>query len=194
MKKMLQKQVKMKQRNSSIDQEQRMVRSSKNCNWLFCHFGWVVVFDRWSSGRSAHDLRRASQVKELRVFLQEASLSRTSPILWHFPWLLLLFAPRFAVITVVGLLDVLMVSTSAELRSLLLTICMLAPESTTNSFSSSFMVDAAGIIHSFCTRTEWSFVLFFELVNVLARFHALPRAHRSCLSVSSWDLSSNFIA
>ena len=27
----------------------------------------------------------------------------------------------------------------------------------------------------------------------LARFHALLRAHRCCLSVSSWDLSSNFI-
>ena len=28
----------------------------------------------------------------------------------------------------------------------------------------------------------------------LARFHALLRAHRCCLSVSSWDLSSNFKA
>ena len=27
-----------------------------------------------------------------------------------------------------------------------------------------------------------------------SRFHALLRAHRCCLSVSSWDLSSNFIA
>ena len=38
-----------------------------------------------------------------------------------------------AVITVVGLLDVLMVSNSAEWRSFLLTICILAPEGNTNS-------------------------------------------------------------
>ena len=34
-------------------------------------------------------------------------------------------------------------------------------------------------------RIESSFVLFFELVKCLARFNALLRAHRSCLSVSS---------
>ena len=53
-----------------------------------------------------------------------------------------------AVTTVVGFFDTLTVSNSAELRSLLLTICILAPESTTNSLSSGFKVDAASIIHS----------------------------------------------
>ena len=50
-------------------------------------------------------------------------------------------------ITVVGFFDILMVSNSEESRSLLMTICKLAPESTTNSLSSSFMVDAASMIH-----------------------------------------------
>ena len=53
-----------------------------------------------------------------------------------------------AVITVVGLLDVLMVTSSAESRSVSLTICILAPESTTNSLSSGSFVDAAGRTNS----------------------------------------------
>ena len=53
-----------------------------------------------------------------------------------------------AVTTAVGLLEILTVSNSAESGSFLLTICMLAPESNTNSLSSGFIVDAAGKIHS----------------------------------------------
>ena len=90
-----------------------------------------------------------------------------------------------AVTTVVGLLETLTVSKSAELRSFLLTICMLAPESTTDALSSGFIVDVAGKIHSSVGEQNAVF-LFFELIE--------SRAHRSCLSVSSWDLSSNFTA
>ena len=43
--------------------------------------GTTKVFDHWSSGKCTYDLQKASQLKELRVFLQEASLSRISPIL-----------------------------------------------------------------------------------------------------------------
>ena len=57
-------------------------------------FRWDVVFDRWSSGKKTHDPRRASRAKELRVFLPEAQLWQISPTVWHFPWLLLWFAPR----------------------------------------------------------------------------------------------------
>ena len=129
--------------------------------------------------------------KELRVFLQEASSSRINPILWHVPWLLLLFAPLpLAVITVVGLHDVLMVSNSAELRSFQLTICILAPESTTNSLSS-----CSGEYPFLRGKVECSLVFFLELfLKFLARFQALLRAHRCSRSASSRDLSSNFIA
>ena len=44
--------------------------------------------------------------------------------------------------TIVGLHDFVKVSTSASLRSFLLIMCIDAPESTTNSLSSSFNVDA----------------------------------------------------
>ena len=49
-----------------------------------------------------------------------------------------------AVITVVGLLDVVTVSNSAEFKSFLLIMCIDAPESTTNSLSSGLRVDGAG--------------------------------------------------
>ena len=55
---------------------------------------------------------------------------------------------RWLLSTVVGLSETHTVSNSAELRSFLLTICMLAPESTTNSLSSGFFVDAACKIYS----------------------------------------------
>ena len=99
-----------------------------------------------------------------------------------------------AVMTVVGLPGVLMVCNSAELRSRLLTICILAPESTAISLSSGSFVDAAGSAHS--SVGEWNVALSFSLSLYMfqARFHALLRAHRYCLSVSSWDWSSNFIA
>ena len=99
-----------------------------------------------------------------------------------------------AVITVVGLLDVLRVSNSAELKSFSLTICILAPESTTNYLSYGSFVDAAGSTHS--TAGKWNVALSFSLSlqMILARFQALLRAHRCCLSVSSWDRLSNFMA
>ena len=39
-------------------------------------------------------------------------------------------------------------------------------------------------------KVAWSFSLSLKIF--LANLHASPRAHRSCLSVSSWDISSNF--
>ena len=47
-------------------------------------------------------------------------------------------------ITVVGFLDTRTVSSSAEFRSLLLSMCIDALESTTNYFSSSSVEDGAG--------------------------------------------------
>ena len=51
---------------------------------------------------------------------------------------------QLAVMTIVGLHDFVKVSISASLKSFLLIICIDAPESTTNSLSSSLRVDDAG--------------------------------------------------
>ena len=72
-------------------------------------------------------------------------------------------------------------------------MCIDAPESTTNSLSSGFIKDGAGTHHSVGEKkVALSFSLSFE--TFLSNLHASPRAHRSRLSVSSWDLSSNFEA
>ena len=64
-------------------------------------------------------------------------------------------------------------------------MCMFAPESTTDSLSSGFIVDGAGGHHSLvgCKKVALSVSLSFKIF--LADLHASPRAHRSCLSISS---------
>ena len=80
---------------------------------------------------------------------QEALPSRINPILGTYT-----VASSFAGTsplagtTIVGFFDILTISNPALLRSFLLTMYIHAPESTTNSLSSGFIVDAAGKIHS----------------------------------------------
>ena len=95
------------------------------------------------------------------------------------------------VINVVGLLDVVTVSNSAEFKSFLLIMCIDALESTTNSLSSGLRFDATKHLFS---EGEKNAALFFSfnLRTLLAILHAASRAHHSCHSVSSWDRSSNF--
>ena len=97
-----------------------------------------------------------------------------------------------AVITVIGLLDVVTFSNSAQFKSFLLIMCIDAPESTTNSLSSGLVVDGEGR-HQF-SEDEKNVVLCCSssFRKHLAIFHTASRASRSCLSVSSWDRSSNF--
>ena len=155
-----------------------MVHSLTCRNEFSCHCWCDVVSGHWSNDNCTQILRRVFQVKELPEYSQEAILVDVSKYL---DILTLEFS------TVVGFLDIFMVSNLAELRSFWLTRCILAPGSTTNSLSSSSFIDVTGNTHSS------GLVFLFELV-FLARFHVLPRAHRSCLSLSSRDQSSNFRA
>ena len=76
-----------------------------------------------------------------------------------------------AVITVVGLLDVLMVSNSAESKSFLLTICILAPESTANYLCCGSLLTQPE--HPFLRgKVGCNLDFFFELSNV---FRKIPR-------------------
>ena len=117
-------------------QGQRMVRSSPCCILSVCHFRLVVVSENWSNGNHhTRDLRRTFRARELSVYLREALLSRVNPIPLTYT-----VASSFACTsplsqpTVVGFLKTVTVSNSAELRSFLLDMCMLALEST-NKFS-----------------------------------------------------------
>ena len=67
-----------------------------------------------------------------------------------------------AVMTVVGLLDVVTGSNSAEFKSFLLLTCIDAPESTTNSLSSSLRFDGEGR-HQF-SEGEKNVVMCFSVI------------------------------
>ena len=79
----------------------------------------------------------------------------------------------------------------ALLRSFLMIMYIDAPESTTNSLSSGFNVDAGRHLFS---GDEKNVALWcsFNLSTFLASFHAASRAPCSCHSVSSCGRSSNF--
>ena len=96
-----------------------------------------------------------------------------------------------AVMTIVGLHDFVKVSISALLRSFLLIMCIDAPESTTNSLSSGFNVDAGRHLFSGDEKNA-ALSCSFNLNTFLASFHAASRAPCSCHSVSSCERSSNF--
>ena len=82
------------------------------------------------------------------VFRRSMTLTNKSNSLTYTVASSLVCTSPLAVITVVGFLDIFMVFNSAELRSFSLIICTLAPESTTNFFSSGSFVDTAGSTHS----------------------------------------------
>ena len=89
-----------------------------------------------------------------------------------------------AVMNIVGLHDFVKVSISASLKSFLLIIYIDAPESTTNSRSSSLRVDASKHLFSESEK-KVALSCSFILNTILASFHAASRAPCSCHSVSS---------
>ena len=81
--------------------------------------------------------------------------------------------------TVVGLIDVVEVSISAEFKSFLLIMCIDALESTTNSRSSGLRFDGASR-HQFSESEKYAALFFsFNSRIFLASLHAASRAHRS---------------
>ena len=90
-----------------------------------------------------------------------------------------------AVITVLGSLDTHTVSNSADFRSFLLSMCIDAPESTTYYLASGFITDVAETQQTSVVQKKVALSFSLSFGTPLAILHASPRAHRSCLSVSS---------
>ena len=88
-----------------------------------------------------------------------------------------------AVVTVVGLLDVVTVSNSAEFKSFLLIMCIDAPKSTKKSRSSGLRVDAGKHLFS---EGEQNVALFFSFNfhTLLASLHAASRGHLALATLS----------
>ena len=106
-------------RNSSINQGQRMVHSLIYCNQWSCHFGWYrsgiltagpVVIYPWSSQSLASE--GTAEVSSTNITVTNKFNSLT-----HIMASSLVCTSPLAVITVVGPLNVTMVSNSAKLRS-----------------------------------------------------------------------------
>ena len=95
------------------------------------------------SSKEIFPSERTAGVFSRSITVTNNSNSRTYTVASYFAG-----SSPLAVITTVRFFDKLTVSNSASLRSLLQTMCLLPPESTTDSFSSGFIVDAAGTTHS----------------------------------------------
>ena len=102
------------------------------------------------------------------------------PVLAH------LFAlPPLAVIIVVGFLDFRRVSSSAELKSFFAQhVHRDAPESTSNSRSSGFLAEGAGITHASVEESNVALSFVLSLKTFFAKPHASLRAHLSCCKAS----------
>ena len=168
-----------------MDQGQRLARSSPVLHfirlplWMSCGF--------WTTGPMFEiDLLRVCRVKRTagvssRSFtVTNKSKSLTCTVASSF-----VCASPLAVTTVVGFLEALTVSNSAEFRSFLLNMCVLAPESTTNCLPSGFMGDGSSKLHSLAGEKKVVLSVSLSFKMFLANLHASPRAHRSCLSISS---------
>ena len=148
--------------DSLVNQEPQMVQS-----WIFCHFWWDVVFDRLSSGSQSFPSERTASASSRSITVTNKSTSLTCTV----ASCLVCTSPL--AVTVVGLLDVLMVFNSPELRSFLLTICTL----------SSWIYHKLSFLRLFCFRNredpffrgrvECSLVLFFELICVFGKVPCL---------------------
>ena len=90
-----------------------------------------------------------------------------------------------AVTTDVGHQEILTVSSSAELRSFLLIMCIDAPESTTNSLSSCLILDGEGRHHFSVSEKNAALRLSLDCRIFFASLHAASRAQCSCHFVSS---------
>ena len=87
--------------------------------------------------------------------------------------------------TVIAHLEVVTVSNSADFRSFLLIMCIDAPESTTNSLSSSLILDGEKSHNFYVGEKNVAPSFSFSFRIFCASLHAASRAQCSCHSVSS---------
>ena len=156
---------------------------------MSCGF-WPLVHTweyRWSS--QSFPSERTAGVSSRSFTVTNKSISLTFTVASS-----IVCTSPLVVATVVGLLETITVSNSAEFRSFLFNMCIDDPESTTKSLSIAFIADGAGRHHSLVGEKKVALTCTVSLEMFLANLHVCPRAQRSCLAVSSWDLSSNFKA
>ena len=171
--------------------EQREVRNCPFCKKIFTCSVNRGFFDRSPSHRNIRVLRTVFQAIELQAYLREIctvtkrSRSWTKTCASSF-----VCTSPLAVTTTVGFLDLQRVSSSSEPSSLLLSMFIEAPESTTNSRSSGDFWNMRRC-SKFSRRVKRSFVRKLELVIFSPNATLTPQAHLSWCKVSSFVLFSN---
>ena len=171
-----------------------MVHSLMYCNQFSCPFWWDVVFDRWSSGRKTHDPHRVSP--NCGSFIKKLNFDKQVQLFD-------IYCRFFSCLH-------LAVGRHHRRRTSRcphgLQLSRVKVSLTDHMHTRSWINNKLPLLRLFCWRSreypflqgkvECSLVFFFlwACIVFLARFHALLRAHRCCRSVSSWNLSSNFIA
>ena len=102
-----------------------------------------MVFDHWSTQRNIRDLRRSD--KTAGVSFEDSNCHERIKIVdVHCCFLVRLHFTVGCDVRCEGFLDTRKVSSSAEFRSFLLSMCIENPEFTTNYLSSGFVEDGAG--------------------------------------------------
>ena len=150
-----------------------------------------MVFDHWSIRKNTRFHRKAFRAITAGVLSRTFIVKNISNSLTYTIASSCVCTCPLAVMTIVGRLEFVKVSISASLKSLLLIMCIDAPESKTNSLSSSLRVDATRHLFSEGEKNV-ALSCSFNFNTFLASFHAASRAPCSCHSVSSRDRSSNF--
>ena len=140
-----------------VDEEEELVDKPSTTNgtwfgvsrWNFlpilmrCGFWPFVQWKLYPKSSQSFPSERTAGVFSRSINVTNKSSSLTYTIASSFAG-----TSPLAVTTIIEFFGILTVSNSALLKSFLLTMCMLAPESATNSLSSEFIVDAASKIHS----------------------------------------------
>ena len=144
-----------------------------------------MAFDHWPTRRYNRVLRRACLMTGLQACPRGFAPSRRAQGRERIPVLPHLFAlhhwlqsPLWGSWIFEGF------SSSAELKSFLLSTCIDALESTTNSRSSGIFQEGAGITHASVGELNVALSLFLTLWTFFAKSQASLRAHLSSCKVS----------
>ena len=187
------KMAEMKLKNLSTDQGQRRVRSSLCCNWSSCNFWWDVnsdplvqwYFYSWS----------------LQSFLSErtAGVSSRSTTLTNMSNCLTYTVASSLVCTSRRHHRRRTPRCPHSLQLSRVKVSIADHEHTRSRIHYKFpffqfFADAAGKLLSSVSEENVASSFSLSLQIFFASLHASQLAHRYCLSVSSWDLSSNFTA
>ena len=171
---------------SWYDKRYEVVHCTSNCIPIF---GQTRCFLRFTTHMNIRVQSKVSQAIELLAFSSICTVTNRSRFSTCTCGSSFVCTFPFAVTTVVVFLVLLKVSSSSELKSFLLSVCIEAPESSTNIRSAVFFETSthAFIFHK---RIKRGFSLDFQLVHI---FRWIPRSFAGAIFLSGGFLKCPFL-